>query len=156
VKGLKVILFKRIETEPVACESSGSNSESPQFFHYGQKLCHMMKRMGYDISKKLGFNFGEGKCALLRSFVPKGKDHDYYHKTRRGLSYVSMPLSSDPRSEKEICHDSSSAISSWDSDVSIDDIFKRLSVNMVSTSHLEDDKEDTFESEELIQSDSDP
>jgi len=67
-----------------------------------------------------------------------------------------MPVLSDPESEKEICHDSSSAMSLWDSDVSISDIFRSLSVNMVSTSHLEDDKEDTFESEELIQLDSDP
>ena len=30
------------------------------------------------------------------------------------------------------------------------DIFKSLSVNMISTNHLEDDGEDTFKSEELI------
>ena len=30
-KGQKLILFGRIETEPVACESSRGNSESPQF-----------------------------------------------------------------------------------------------------------------------------
>jgi len=34
-KGQKPILFGWIETEPLACESSGGNSESPQFFHYG-------------------------------------------------------------------------------------------------------------------------
>ena len=43
-----------------------------------------------------------------------------------------------------------------DSDVSVGDIFESLLVNMVSTSHLEDDEEPTFEYEELIQSDSDP
>ena len=47
-------------------------------------------------------------------------------------------------------------MSSWDSDVSVGDIFEGLSVNMVSTSHLEDDREDTFKYEELIRSDSDP
>ena len=35
-------------------------------------------------------------------------------------------------------------------------IFKSLSVNIVSAIHLEDDREDTFKPEELIQSDSDP
>jgi len=44
----------------------------------------------------------------------------------------------------------------WDSDVSIGDIFRSLSKDMISAGHLEDDKEDTFESEELIQLDSDP
>jgi len=47
-------------------------------------------------------------------------------------------------------------MSSWDSDISVGDIFESLSENMVSTSHLKDDREDTFESEELIQSDFDP
>ena len=47
-------------------------------------------------------------------------------------------------------------MSLWDSDVSVGYIFKSLSVNIVSASHLEDDGEDTFKSEELIQSDSDP
>ena len=58
-KGQKPNLFGRIETEPVACESSGGNSESPQFFHYGQKSCHMMERIGYDCTKELGLNFGK-------------------------------------------------------------------------------------------------
>jgi len=52
--------------------------------------------------------------------------------------------------KKEVDHDSSSATSLWDSDVSIGDIFGSLSVNMVSTSHVGVDEEDTFESEELI------
>ena len=116
----------------------------------------MVKRMGYGITKRSGLNFGKGKRSLLHSFIPKSKDPDYYHKTRRGLSYVSMPVSSDPESEEEDYHDNSSTTSSWDSDVSIGDIFKSLLVNMVSTSHLEDDEEDTFKSEELVQSDSDP
>ena len=115
----------------------------------------MIERMGYDFTKELGLNFGKEKQALLRSFVPKGKDPDYYYKTRRGLGYVSTPFSSNFRSEEEVYHDSSSATSSWDSDVSVSVIFESLSVNMVSASHLEDDEEDTFKSEELIQSNSD-
>jgi len=99
-KSQKLILVGRIETEPVACESSGGNSESSQFFHYGQKSRHMMERMGYDFIKKSGLNFGKEKRALLRSFVPKGKDPDYYHMTRRGLGYVTTLVSSDFESEK--------------------------------------------------------
>ena len=34
-KGQKPILFERIESEPITCESSGGGSESPQIFHYG-------------------------------------------------------------------------------------------------------------------------
>ena len=115
----------------------------------------MMERMRYDFTKESGLNFGKGKRALLHSFVLKAKDPDYYHKTRRGLGYVSKPVSLDHESEKEVYHDSSSATSSWDSDVSIGDIFRSLSVNMVSTSHLKENGGNTFESEELIQSDSD-
>ena len=115
----------------------------------------MIERMGYDFTKESGFNFGKGKWPLFNSFVSKDKDPDYYHKTRRGFGYVSTSVSSDPESEKEVHHDSSSATSSWDSDVSISDIFGSLLVNMVSTSHIEDDRENTFESGELIQSDSD-
>ena len=116
----------------------------------------MMETMGYDFTKESCLNFGKEKRVLLRSFVPKGKEPNYNHKTRRRLSYVSMAVSSGLESEKEVRHESLSATSSWDSDVSIGDIFGSLSMNMVSTSHLEDDEEDTFESKELIQSDSDP
>jgi len=115
-----------------------------------------MERMGYDFTKKSGLNFGKGKWVLLHSFIQKGKDPDYYHKNRRGLSYVTTPVSSDSKSKKDVYNDSSSVTSSWDSNVIIGDIFENLSVNMVSTSHFEDDEEDTFESKGLIQSDSDP
>ena len=110
----------------------------------------MMDRMGYDFTKRSGLNFGKGKRALLLSFILKGKDPDYHRKTRRGLGYVSIPISSDSESEEEVYHDNSSATSSRDSDVSVDVIFESLSVNMVSTSHLEDDREDAFKSKELI------
>ena len=82
-KGQKPILFGRIESEPITCENSSGSSESPQFFHYGQKSRHMMERMKYDFTKESSLNFGKEKRALLRSFVPKGKDPDYHHKTRK-------------------------------------------------------------------------
>jgi len=60
-KGQKSILFGQIETELVACESSGDNSESPQFFHYGQTSRHMMERMGCDFTKEPRLNFSKEK-----------------------------------------------------------------------------------------------
>ena len=97
-----------------------------------------------------GLNFGKGRRTLLRSFVPKGKAPDYYHRTRRGLGYVSTSVPSASDSEGPSGHNYSSGTSSWESDVSIGNIFREFSWNMVSTSHLED------EDEEMIQSDTDP
>jgi hypothetical protein len=136
------ILFGRGKPEPMIRDSSEDDFESPQFFHYGPNSHHMMERMGYDLVNRPGLNFGKGRITLLRSFVPKGKAPDYYHKTRRGLSYVSTPPSSDQESEDCTYHDHSSGTSSWDSDVSIGDIFKTLSVNMTSLSHQENEDED--------------
>jgi len=113
-----------------------------------------MERMGYDLTKRFSLNFGKGKQVLLRSFVPKGKAPDYYHKTRRRLGDVSTLISSDPEFEESVWHDHSSETSSWESDASICAIFKNLSVNMISASHLED--EDIDEAEEMIQSDTNP
>jgi len=55
-EGQKLIIFGRIESEPIAYKSSGGNYKSPQFFHYGQ-------RMGYDLTKGLDLNFDKGKRA---------------------------------------------------------------------------------------------
>jgi len=63
---------------------------------------------------------------------------------------VSTPIPLASESEELLYHNHSSGTSSWESDVSISNIFEELSVNMVSTSHLED------EDEEIIQSDIDP
>ena len=98
----------------------------------------MIENMGYDLTNGSGLNFGKGRRMLLRSFVPKRKIPDYYHRTHRGLGYVLTPISSASKSEESLYHYSSSGISSWESDVSVDNIFKELSVNIVSTSHPED------------------
>jgi len=57
----KPILFGRIESEPIAYENSGDDSETLQFFHYGQNSRHMIERMGNDLTKGPGLNFGKGK-----------------------------------------------------------------------------------------------
>lgn len=45
--------------------------------------------MDYNLGQKQGLNFDKGQRNILSSFMPKGKGLDYYHKTRRGLGYVS-------------------------------------------------------------------
>ena len=73
-------------------EDSESEDESPQFSHYKPNVLRMMENMGYDLTYGPGLNFGKGRRILLRSFVPKGKALDYYHRTHRGLGYVSTPI----------------------------------------------------------------
>ena len=102
----------------------------------------MMENMGYDLTSGLGLNFDKGRRILLRSFVPKGKAPDYYHRTRKGLGYESTPIPSASESEESLYLKHSSGISSWESDVSVGNIFKDLSVNMVSTSRPEDGDEE--------------
>ena len=109
-------------------EDSESENESPQFSHYEPNVLRMMENMGYDLTNGPGLNFGKGRRTLPQSFVPKGKIPDYYHRTRRGLVYVSTPLASE--SEESLYHNYSSGMSSWELDVSVGSIFRELSVNM--------------------------
>ena len=60
------------------------------------------------------------------------------------------PIPSVSESEGLLYHNHSSGTSSWESDVSVNNIFKDISVNMVSTSHPEDGDE------EIIQADTEP
>jgi len=60
-KGQKLILFERFKSEPITRESSKHNDESPQFSHYGRSAHHMMKKMGYNLTKRSGLNFGKGR-----------------------------------------------------------------------------------------------
>ena len=119
-------------------EESESENELPQFIHYEPNILKMMESMGYDLTNSPGLNFGKGRRTLLRSFVPKGKSPYYYHRTRRGLGYVSTPIPSASESEKLLCHNYSFGTSSWESDFSVGNLFEELSVYMVSASHLED------------------
>ena len=131
-------------------KDSESENESPQFSHYKPSVLRMMERMGYDLTNGPDLNFDKGRRTLLRSFTTKGKTPDYYHRTRRGLGYVSTPIPSASEFEESLYHNHSSCTSSWESDFSVGNLFGELSVNMVSTSHLEDGDEET------IQSDTDP
>jgi len=64
-KGQKPILFGRIESKPLTRESSKDDHESPQFSHYGPNACCMMENMGYDLTKRSGLNFDQGRRILL-------------------------------------------------------------------------------------------
>ena len=97
-EGQRPILFGRVESEPIARENSGSDSEFPQFFQHGPALRNIMEKMGYDLVKRHGLNFGKGRRALPRSYVPKGKPPNYYNQTGRGPGYVSTPTSLDQES----------------------------------------------------------
>jgi len=147
-KGQKPILFGRFESEPMTRESSEDNDES-QFYHCEPSAHHMIEKMGYNLTKRPDLNFGKGRWTLLRSIVPRGKAPDYYQKTQRGLGHVSTPILSDFEYEESLYHDHLSSMSSWKIDVSTSTIFRNFSVNMVSTSHLEE------KDEEMIQSDTD-
>ena len=151
-KGQRPILFGRVESKSMTRESSESDNESPQFAHYEPNVLRMMESMGYDLTNGPGLNFSfrKGRRTLLRSFTPKGKTPDYYHRTRRGLGYVSTPNPSASESEESLCRKHSSGTSSWESDVNVSNIFKELSVNMVSTSHLEDRDEEMIQSTQIF------
>ena len=95
-KDQKPILFGRIEPEPVIHESSKDNPEPPQFSHYGPNACRMIENMGYNLMKRSGLNFGQGRRTLLRFFIPKEKTPDYYHQAQRGLGYMSTPIHQAP------------------------------------------------------------
>ena len=111
-KAKKPILFGQIKSELMSREELESENEPPQFIHYEPNILRMMESMGYDLANGPGLNFGKGRRTLLRSFVPKGKTPDYYHRTRRGLGYVSTPIPSASESEKLLYHNYSSGTSS--------------------------------------------
>jgi len=107
-------------------EDSESENKFPQFSHYEPNVLRMIENMGYDLTRAPGLNFGKGRKTLLLSFIPKGKASNYYHQTRRGLGYVSTPIPSAFESEGSLYHNHSLGTSSWESDVSVGNIFKNF------------------------------
>jgi len=132
-------------------EDSERETEPLQLSHYEPNILRMMENMGYDLTSGSGLNFSKGRRTQL-SFVPKGKAPDYYHRTRRGLGYVSTPIPSASESKESLYHNHSSGTSSWESDFSVGKIFKDLSINMVSTSHSEDRDEEMIQLIQILES----
>jgi len=83
-----------------------------------------------------GLNFERGRRIPLQPFVPKEKSANYYDQTRRGLGYTSQSVQSDLESKKPLLSHSS-YLSDWESDVSMGVAFKKLFVNIISTSQVE-------------------
>ena len=100
----------------------------------------MMKKMGYNLNRGGGLNFGKGRCMPLQSFVPKGKPPNYYDHTRRELGYVTLPLQLKPESDGSLPSQFLDP-SSWDSDCSMGVVFKKLFANMTSISQTEQDED---------------
>src|SRR3954465_13422333 len=130
---------------------------SPEFSKYHPIAQRIMQRWGYDLEEKLGLNYGKGVRALPLPFVPEGKEANYYQEAKRGLGYTSPPLrlSHGPTSFRIVSRDYSSSTSSWESDVSIGNLFEGLSINMVSASPLED-LEDMEYDDSQLEDDDDP
>ena len=61
------------------------------------------------------------------SLFQKGKPLIIIIKLTKGLGYVSTPISSASESEEPLYYDHSSGSSSWESDVSVGNIFKEIS-----------------------------
>jgi len=74
----------------------------------------------------------------VRNTVPRGKPTNYYDNTRRGLGYVTPtpPAMVQSKDDRPIPSRSASS-SKWDSDVSVGTMFENLTVNMTSSSQLE-------------------
>ena len=128
-KDQSLIIFDRINSQISTSVISDKDLESPQFFHYAWPARHMMKRMGYDLSRREGLNFEKVQCILLQPFVPKGKSANYYNQTHKGLRYVTSTTTSDSVEESSVPSHSLD-LSNWESDVSVGAIFKNLSINM--------------------------
>ena len=95
-----------------------------------------MKEMGYNLRRGKCLNFGRGRRIPLQPFVPKGKPANYYDQTRRGLGYTTPSIQSNLDSEKPLPSHSSYSLG-WEFDVSMGVAFKKLFVNMISTSQVE-------------------
>jgi len=133
------IVFGRGRAHAPISRESDDDLEPPQFFHYARSANHMMKRMGYNLNRRNGLNFGKGRRIPLQSFVPKGKPPNYSDRTHRGMGYVTPSPQSEPESDGSLPSQSSD-LSSWDSDCSVGVVFKNLFANMTSISQTEQDE----------------
>lgn len=95
------IIFRKVKSWPeVRTDNKSNNQAASQFSHYEQIFYQMMKKMSYNLTRKLGLNFGRGRQDLLCSFIPQEKNPDYYHKTCRGLRYIITFASSERECEE--------------------------------------------------------
>ena len=100
----------------------------------------MVKEMGYNLRRGEGLNFEKGRHIPLQPFVPEEKPASYYNQTRKGLRYITPSAQSDSESERPLLLHSSDS-SDWESDVIVGVAFKKLFINMTSTSQVEPEED---------------
>jgi len=127
------ITFGRVRHWITTSNNSDEDLKPPQFFHYARLVHYMMKEMGYDLHRGEGLNFEKGRRIPPHPFVPKGKPADYYDQTRKGLGYTTPSVQSDLEYAKPLPSHSSNS-SDWEFDISVVVAFKKLFINMTSTS----------------------
>jgi len=66
------IVFGRGRAQAPIPKESDDDMEPPQFFHYAWSVHRMMKRMGYNLNREDGLDFGKGRR------IPEGKPPNYY------------------------------------------------------------------------------
>jgi len=89
-KTQKLIFFGRVESKPMICEDSESETELPQFSHYESNVLKMMENTGYDLLSDLGLNFDKRRRTLLQFFIPKGKILTIITKLRGGWAMCQL------------------------------------------------------------------
>jgi len=106
------------------------------------KACHVTPSLSYDERNGIRLTswwrpeLWKGSAHPSHPFVPKAKPANYYDQIHRGLGYTTPSIQSDLKSEKPLSSHSSYS-SDWASDVSVRVSFKKLFVNMTSTSQIE-------------------
>ena len=127
-------------------KDSESENESPQFSHYEPSVLRMMERMGYDLTNGPGWTWAKKEEHYFDLSFRKGSPW-LLPSNSQGFGLYVNSNSVSLWVWKSLYHNHSSGASSWESDISVGNLFEELSVNMVSTSHLEDGDEETIQSD---------
>lgn len=83
-KHQKPFIFGRFETEQRVQEVFEVKDKPSKFFKCSSKIIRLMKKMGYNLKKKLGLNFRKWVRNQPCPLVLKGKDASYYNTSKRG------------------------------------------------------------------------
>ena len=124
------IIFGKVRHWITTSNDSDKDLEPPQFFHYARSVHRMIKN-----GIRLTLWFWKGMGIPLQPFVQKEKPANYYDQTHMGLGYIIPSVRSDSESEKSLPSHSSDS-SDWESDVSVGVAFKKIFINMTSTSQV--------------------
>ena len=122
VNGQKDIIFGKSDGPSQTLLEESEEEKDLQFSYFTPTTRKLMKNMGYNFINKEGLNSGKGIWTpILSAYVMEGKSEDYYHKTRSGLGYESLPfmLHFGTKGESdEDSYTSSSESNCWESNTS--------------------------------------